>query len=180
MDAYRVNITPILEDLGASIEVCDEVGLDSLVVGDETFTARGPARVDVRLTNTGSGVVGEGSIAWDVTAVCARCLCEFPLTLEGEVDGYYVAPGREEGIPEDQEYEFFDADGLVDIAPALMAALVLDAPFAPVHDETCEGLCAECGADLNEGPCDCEQAGDADNPFAALGSLLEVEHPGDA
>jgi uncharacterized protein len=50
---------------------------------------------------------------------------------------------------------------------------VLEAPFAPLHDEECAGICPECGADLNQGPCGCETAVRGPHPFAALEGLLE-------
>ena len=61
-----------------------------------------------------------------------------------------------------------------------MAALVLEAPFAPVHDDECAGLCYTCGADLNEGGCGCEHGVSDDHPFAALGSLFEDETPAES
>jgi uncharacterized protein len=83
-----------------------------------------------------------------------------------------VEPGKEEGIPEDQDYELVDAAGVVDVLPSLMVALVLEAPFAPVHDEECAGLCSTCGADLNAGRCGCADDTRDDNPFSVLGTLL--------
>ena len=172
MDGYLVNVTSILDDLGATIEVSDEFVLAKLEVGSEIFLPRAPARFDLWLSNTGTSVVSGGSVVAEVLATCSRCLCEFPLSIEGSVDGFYVEHGKEEGIPEDQDYEFIGPDGVVDVLPSVMVALVLEAPFAPVHDEECSGLCASCGADLNAGPCGCAHAPAEDNPFAALGALL--------
>jgi uncharacterized protein len=175
MDTYLVNLTSILDDLGATIEVSDEFPLESLVVGDETFVLQSPATFSIWLTHTGTSVVSGGSVVADVLATCSRCLCEFPLRIEGEVDGFYVEPGKEDGIPEDQDYEMISVEGVVDIMPSLMVALVLEAPFAPIHDEECAGLCATCGADLNSGPCACADGPSEDHPFAALGALLETD-----
>jgi uncharacterized protein len=172
MDHYLVNVSSILDDHGSTISVSDEFSLEKLAVGSEVFVPRSPARFDVWLTNTGTSVVSGGSVVAEVIATCSRCLCEFPLSIEGTVDGFYVEHGREEGIPEDQDYEFISPEGIVDVLPSVMVALVLEAPFAPVHDEDCAGLCASCGADLNAGPCGCGDAVAEDNPFAALGSLL--------
>jgi uncharacterized protein len=172
MDNYLVNLTSILDDLGATIEVSDEFVLDRLKVGDEVFVLTSPARFDIWLTHTGTSVVSGGRVSAEVVGICSRCLCDFPFRIEGEVDGFYVEPGKEEGIPEDQDYELVDAAGVVDVLPSLMVALVLEAPFAPVHDEECAGLCSTCGADLNAGPCGCADATGDDNPFSVLGTLL--------
>jgi uncharacterized protein len=172
MDGYLVNLTSILSDLGATIEVSDTFALERLEVGNEVFVACAPARFFLWLTNTGTGVASGGRAVVEVLATCSRCLCEFPLVIDGEIDGYYVEHGREEGIPEDQEYEFIDAEGVVNVLPSVMTALVLETPFAPIHDEECAGLCSTCGADLNEGPCECPGADLDENPFSALGALL--------
>ena len=175
MDTYRVDVKSILDNLGGTIEVSDALPLTELDVGDEHFAMREPVRFDVALTNGGTGIVAMGTVIAEVTATCARCLVEFPLTIEGVVDGYYVEHGLTENIPEEQEVDELDAEGYVDLLPEIMEALVLEAPFAPLHDEECAGICPECGADLNTEPCGCASAPDSTNPFASLGTLLETE-----
>ena len=175
MDSYTVNIKSILDDLGATTEVSGTFDLTRLLVGTEVFVFKSPVRFEVWITNTGTSVVSGGTVVGDAVATCSRCLCDFPLEIVGEVDGFYVFHGKEQGIPEDQEFEFIDDDGVIDVLPSLMAALVLEAPYAPVHDEECAGLCSMCGADLNEGQCGCSDSTPADHPFAALGALLEQD-----
>ncbi len=172
MDSYRVAIAPILDDLGASIGVHDALELDSLEVGTERFDALGPASFDVTITNSGTAVVALGTITFPVKATCARCLCDFDTVITGEVDGFYVRPGADEDVPEEQEVEYIDGEDAIDLLPALLSALVLEAPFAPLHDEECAGICPDCGADLNEGPCGCEADTQTEHPFAALKSLV--------
>ena len=175
MDTYRVDVKSILDDLGGTIEVSDTLAMSDLDVGDEHFAMREPVRFDITVTNAGTGIVAMGTVTAEVTATCARCLIEFPLAIEGTVDGYYVEPGNTENIPEEQEVDKIDSEGYVDLLPEIMEALVLEAPFAPLHDEECAGICPECGADLNTDPCDCDSAIDPANPFASLGTLLESD-----
>lgn len=172
MDSYRVDIQSILEVLAETIEVSDDLRLDSFEVGTEVFKPQGPAHFDVTLTNTGPAIIGMGKVRLPVHATCARCLAEFPTEIDAEVDGFYVMPGRDKDLPEEQEIEYIDGEFRVDILPAIMAALVLEAPFAPLHDESCAGICADCGADLNEGPCECAEKTDDTHPFAGLKNLL--------
>jgi uncharacterized protein len=179
MDSYLVKVTSILDDLGATIEVNDEFLMEKLEVGSEEFVLLAPVRFDLWLTNTGTSVVSGGRVVAEVSGTCSRCLCDFPFRIEGEVDGFYVEHGEEKGIPTDQEYEWIDHEGTLDVLPSVMVALVLEAPFAPLHDEDCAGLCASCGADLNAGPCACSNASGEDNPFAALGALLTDRPTGD-
>lgn len=172
MDTYPVNVASILDVLGATLQVSDVLEIDRLEVGTETYLFTSPARFDISLTNTGTSVIGMGSVIAPITATCSRCLCEFPSQIVGEIDGFYVHPGMDEGLPDEQEIEYIDQEGIVDVLPSVMAALVLDAPFAPLHDEACAGICVTCGADLNEGECGCVDGSHDDHPFAALSELL--------
>lgn len=175
MRPYRVDVSSILEDLGASEEVDTDFSLDDFAVGDERFTLLRPAAVGVTLTNTGSGVVAIGTVTAQTEAECSRCLEPFELTVQGSVEGFYVQPGHEADIPEDQEVEPILPDGSVDLAPALLAALTVEAPFAPVHDASCAGLCPTCGRNLNVESCECHATLPESHPFADLKQLLGDE-----
>jgi len=59
-----------------------------------------------------------------------------------------------------------------------MAALVIEAPFAPLHDPGCAGLCATCGTDLNVETCTCGEAAAEGHPFSALKDLLGDDESG--
>ena len=54
--------------------------------------------------------------------------------------------------------------------PLIVAALLLEVPLVPLCDDDCKGLCPQCGANLNEGPCGCsrDEADVEASPFAAL------------
>lgn len=172
-DTYRIDVAPILENLSDTISISDDLALTSFRVGEEVFEPTAPIHFDLTLTNVGTALVAMGTASLPVTATCSRCLTPFATEIAAEVDGFYVRPGNEEGIPEEQEIEYIDAENTVDILPAIMAALVLEAPFAPLHDEECAGICPTCGADLNEGPCGCASSAEGPHPFAALQGLLE-------
>ena len=172
MDSYRVDIQSILEVLAETIAISDDLVLDTFEVGTEVFKPTGPAHFDITLTNTGAAIIGMGKVRLPVLATCARCLAEFPTEIDAEVDGFYVMRGRDEDLPQEQQIEYIDAEYRVDVLPSIMAALVVEAPFAPLHDENCAGICVECGADLNEGPCGCDTSIDDLHPFAGLKDLL--------
>ncbi|MDO9557015.1 MAG: YceD family protein [Coriobacteriia bacterium] len=173
--AYRVELGAILDDLGGQISLTEEVSLEPMIIGSETFTPVAPAQLSVSLTNTGAGVVVQGTVAVDLKATCVRCLCEFTLHSLGEVEGFYISPSHAKQLPEEQEYELIH-DRSIDLMPALLAALTIDLPFAPVHDEGCAGICPKCGADRNVVSCHCADEV-ADTPFGALRDLLSAQDP---
>ncbi len=175
---YLVDVGGVLDALGSEIDVSDSLGIAPVDLGDVHFEPIGPAAMDVRLGNTGAGIVASGSVTACMRTICVRCLREFDTTLRAGIDGFYVRPGDEEGVPEEQE-TLPIADGRIDLEPAALQALLVDLPFAPVCGEGCKGLCASCGADLNEGTCDCAPI-DTKHPFAQLGRLLVTGGEDDA
>ena len=151
--------------------------LAELKAGPDTLHFTDPIPWNVFIANTGEGsLLVTGSINAVATTDCARCLEPFELDLEGEVEGFIFLTDPGDDLPEDMdedEFEVVDEHKGVDIRTFLEAALLLDAPLVPLHDEDCLGLCPECGKNLNEGPCGCEKEDDSDfenakNPFAAL------------
>ncbi len=179
MAEYLLDVRSILDEVGASISVSDHLQLEELVVGDERFVMREAPSFDVVISNTGDELVVVGNITARATASCVRCLCEFETEITGEVEGMWPRPGAE--LVEGEEYTGeVDSNGSIDMEPALAAALVVEAPFAPVHDQECKGLCSECGADLNTGQCQCHDEVDEEHPFAALKDLLGEEESSEA
>ena len=170
---YLVDVRSILEDLGAVVSLDGTVDPPALEIGTERYAPLEPAALDVTITNTGGGIVAGGTVTVTVQATCSRCLKEFPLTLRADVEGFFIPHGSEREMPEEQEFGFVE-DGSVDLMDALLSALALEVPLAPVHAEDCAGICPTCGADLSEGPCECAPT-DSESPFAVLKDLL----PGD-
>jgi uncharacterized protein len=168
MESYPVSVDSILEELGASVSADGEWALDQFNVGDEVYRLSSPAEVRAQIINGGSGLVASGTVTANVNATCARCLCEFTLTIAADIEGFYVQPGHDADLPEEQEVEFISAEKAIDLAPAMHAALVLEAPFAPLHDPDCAGICVKCGTDLNTGICGCSDEAPDTHPFSAL------------
>lgn len=166
MASYRVKVARILAETGADMTVEGELPLDELVIGEESFRHVRPPRIHLTLINTGTGIVAQGTVDALLAARCSRCLCDFELPLTAEVEAFYIRSERAEEIPDDQEWEPIGDDS-VDVAPAVEATLALEAPYAPLHDEACAGICARCGTDLNTGECSCPGE-EATSPFAVL------------
>ena len=64
------------------------------------------------------------------------------------------------------EVEYFDRT--LDIAPQVLESILLLLPSKVLCRDDCAGLCPECGADLNEGPCACNLSGNIDPRLSVL------------
>jgi uncharacterized protein len=92
--------------------------------------------------------------------------------LAGDEEGYIVFDAAPEELEEDEYILAKGAEGEVDIAPLLYSAMVVAVPPIILCKEDCKGLCPHCGANLNLGPCGCDDDVSDDSPFAVLKDLL--------
>ncbi len=182
MDAIRFEVPPELFVTTESSSFAGDLDLPELCAGPDTYRFSDPVSWNVTVTNTGDALLVMGSAHGVARTDCARCLDEFELELDGEVEGYFLlsdGDARPEDMDED-EFEVLGADKVMDLEPLVAAALLVELPLVPLCDEDCAGLCATCGANLNDGPCACQAAPDDDlprmsdgrvSPFAALKDL---------
>ena len=165
MKPFVVNIADLVNRPGARRRERVEGRLGSAIkVVDTQSRPETPVVVDALLEWVSDGLLATGTVrgAWE--APCRRCLR--PVTGEAVVEFQELfAPNPRDG----DSYPL--GHDRVDLEPLAREALTLDLPLAPLHAEDCRGLCPTCGADLNEGDCDCPPA-EVDPRWAALDVLL--------
>lgn len=169
-----IQIPEALLETAATRHFEGALDLAELAAGPDTYTFAEPVAWSVDATNTGDAILIQGTAKGEATTQCARCLEDVAYDLEGDIEGYYLIAGEEEPeAPEDMEGDEFDIlpeNRKIDLAPLIVAALLLEVPLVPLCGDDCKGLCPRCGANLNEGDCGCSASEvDVDaSPFAAL------------
>lgn len=172
LPSLQQRLLPQLAELGSSAHVSGIWPLETYYLGAIRFTIQDAVAYDLHLSNTGGGILLSGTVSADVQTECARCLEPAQLTIEAEVEGYYlINPSNEELDLADDEFVLVDDSGKVDLAPALLAAIIFETPQVVLCDQECRGLCPSCGANLNEQQCDCRQEASPGNPFSVLKDL---------
>lgn len=150
-----------------------QITLPKLETGPDCYEFSEPLSWQATISNTGDALLVTGSVQGVASTACARCLDEFTIPLDGEIEGYFLL-SHEQDAPEDMDDDEFDVlpeNHIIDFEPLIIAALLLEFPLVPLCDEDCKGLCPTCGANLNEGACECTHTSDDDtppNPFAVL------------
>ena len=125
-----------------------------------------PVELDLRLESVIEGVLVTGVATVELRGECVRCLGEISEELEVDVQELFVYPESE---ATDEEASRLEGD-LIDLEPLLRDGVVLDLPFQPLCREDCQGLCVECGANLNDDPQHTHEA-PVDPRWAKLQSL---------
>jgi len=120
----------------------------------------------------------QGEVEGQVTVECSRCLTPVNVPVSGHLEEEYqptidVETGRPmQRDAEEQDDSFFSisANHEMDLTEPVRQALLVEMPLKPLCREDCKGLCPQCGANLNEGPCDCVTE-TVDNRWLALREL---------
>lgn len=132
------------------------------------------------------GVLVRGSLSGSVVLQCSRCAgeVEYPVDVDFEIFEDLPAgeakPGtKPTGAAETEAGEVDEQCGFLrvergepELSPAemLWEEFSLHLPAKLVCAEACRGLCPDCGANLNDGPCGCGEQG-GDPRMAALRGL---------
>jgi uncharacterized protein len=113
--------------------------------------------IDVRLEAVMEGVLVTGTATVELGGECARCLEPIEDSLTVDLQELYVydddqhSSGSPRGGDEDDDVSRLE-DDLLDLEPLLRDAVVLALPYQPLCRDDCPGLCAECGARLEDDP----------------------------
>lgn len=120
---------------------------------------------DFTCTNGGDLYILTGALASQIRQQCCRCLAPIMAPLAVTVEEQYCR-----NCPPAEDCRVFSGDE-IPISEALRENVLLNLPTKPLCSPECKGLCPQCGANLNSGPCDCP-TDDVDPRFAALKKLI--------
>lgn len=120
------------------------------------FRAAGPIHCDLYVQVVDQMLIVRGTLSVKLEAYCARCSQIFS-TLVSDSGFLRDFPGIQ-GTEE------------VDVTEDIREAILLSLPNFPLCSESCKGLCAQCGKNLNSGPCGCLKK-EKGGSWAALDSL---------
>lgn len=123
------------------------------------FGPEGPDKVqlsgELLVDNLESRCVLRGNLEATGEATCGRCLERFELKFAVSVKLVVLRDADQES-EDTVTLVLHQRDGLVDLTEAVREATVLAVPHSRICREDCRGLCVQCGANLNEGACECE------------------------
>ncbi len=163
----RLNLREIINVPGTSVPFDFEPDLSDAVSG----CVRGikKAKAAGRIQNRAGVLELNADIDTELECTCARCLSDFERPVHMHVTN--TLSDREED-EENPEIYIFEGDH-VDVGDVIASDFILGLEERLLCSEDCKGLCENCGANLNEGPCNCKKA--TDPRLAVLGQLLEDE-----
>jgi uncharacterized protein len=147
-----------------------EVGAAMDLAVDEAHQVLGDLQVDfirgtLRLTRTNRRILVKGVLQAAVDTECVRCLTPFQLALKFQLEELFALSAAADPV------YYVDDGGWLNLKQPLREQILLAMPIQVLCRPDCKGLCSQCGANLNEGPCGCDTE-DIDPRLAALKALL--------
>jgi uncharacterized protein len=135
------------------------VALD-LAHGEYTFPA--PVQVELSIRRSVETFLVAGTARTSAAGECCRCLAPTSVPLEAQLSVLFqrkeATADELEAVAEEDEVEIISPGTReLDLHELVREALVLELPVRVYCRPDCRGLCSQCGKDLNQGPCACQQ-----------------------
>ncbi|HEX9822840.1 MAG TPA: YceD family protein [Actinomycetota bacterium] len=144
----EIDVSALLDKPGASRRVRLEEPVAGLATELAAVPEEPPVGLEVLLESVVEGIYVTGSVWGPMRLSCARCLTDFEREFRLEVAELYAR--------EPEEADAYPlGDGVLDLAPMIRDAVLLEMPFAPLCREDCRGLCERCGGNRNRDECSC-------------------------
>lgn len=122
-----------------------------------------------------------GTIQGRLSGQCGRCLEPYAFSLDREFSlvlspqpalGQEIELGQE--LREDElSTSFYHGDN-IDVSSLVQEQILLTLPSVPLCKEECRGLCAQCGADLNQETCECQRTQQAQRKWKEQDPRLAI------
>jgi uncharacterized protein len=125
----------------------------------------------VTLTRTPQGLYAQGHLRATLDYECSRCLTRFEQPVSVRLAELFHYPP--ESAPPDSLT--ISDDVHLDLTPVVREDFLLSIPMHALCRPDCKGLCPQCGANWNEGPCDCRDE-QIDPRMQVLAQLLQTRH----
>lgn len=166
---HVLNVSDLIDRPGRSRQV------DLSVRPPENFelplvAIREPLRLEGVVESVVDGLLVRGAVLAVLALECARCLEPVEDRVRTDVAELFVDPLRLTGEAEAPDAGYEIVDGQIDLDALLRDALAPATPVRPLCRVGCAGLCASCGANLNEVSCACRDV-DVDSRWDVLAAL---------
>ena len=152
----QINVAHLLKQ---PIGACHSYEIDATIRLNAEKEAT-PIQGGVELIHTDRGILARGTLEGKVNLLCSRCLALFDYPLKFEIaeeflpriemtSGVFLPPSEDStAFPIDERHT-------IDLTEAIRQRALLALPMKPLCHPECAGLCPQCGANLNEGTCQC-------------------------
>jgi uncharacterized protein len=152
---------------------------DEVAQAGDAYRIVAPVVVDVDIHKDKERFRLIGTVRSELELSCSRCLEPFRLPVDASFDLRFLPAAdmatQEEREVQEEDFEIsYYRDDHIDLNELLREQFYLALPMKPLCSEGCQGLCPQCGTNLNTATCSCDTAWQ-DPRLAALKGLVKGE-----
>lgn len=123
------------------------IGLDMIAIQQGA-----PLDMDLRVESVSEGVLVTGTVSGPTVGECSRCLTAVNGRVEIGLTELFAYPNSTTEATTEEDEVGRVVDDRIDLEQAIVDAVGLELPFAPVCQPDCPGLCPQCGVQLANDP----------------------------
>ena len=167
---FRVSLSELRRKGPLRIE--RSIPADDPLWNDSGLVLAGPVEVSAEVSRTASGqVLVQGRLGYRVRHECRRCLEQVEREYDQRLELVWSPADPLSDAEDDGDIRILEAavDDL-ELGEAIREEMMLSVPIYVLCDESCRGLCPQCGTNLNEDGCGCV-TNEQDPRWAALRAL---------
>ncbi|MGC9395099.1 MAG: YceD family protein [Anaerolineae bacterium] len=124
----------------------------------------------LHFTRVDYGILITGTLDAKLKVECIRCLKPFYESVVIELEDTINLPGAD--LTPERPVRVAE-DGWVDLSPLVRESAWIAVPVKPICSPDCQGICPDCGGNINLGECTCEKTAPVDPRWGVLQTLLE-------
>ncbi len=118
----------------------EEIPASELDIDTAQIRFQSPVRARAEISRITNAVSVSLNLRAQALAECSRCLEEFPLEINKDLELNYCVD---------------DDSAVIDLDPELREEIITGYPIKLLCQAACRGLCPVCGKNLNQGGCSC-------------------------
>lgn len=150
----QIDVVALFNNEGAKKDILGELDFNTSSMNASGFSFEKPVFLNGSISNMGGSLELEAVIEGTVTTSCARCTKELNSQFRYSFTELIKQADLDSTSAEDVIYI---AEPKLDITDIAVNNFLVNAPMRYLCSEDCKGLCPDCGADLNNGECDCNK-----------------------
>jgi uncharacterized protein len=144
-----------------------EFNLDSIDRSDMKLTE--PVHFKGTMYKSGDDVRLDASLETHLEVNCDRCLEPFIFHLHADFELFYQPLMANQKAEEELTMEELGIlhyqENTIDLSEAIRDTIIIEMPMQRLCKEDCQGLCIQCGQNLNLDQCNCKKRREKPNPF---------------
>jgi uncharacterized protein len=156
MKRGTISLDAVLDE---PLRFAETLSIPAPAIDREPLLAITPLEMSGEVSRIDGGYALSGQLVYGGELECSRCLSPYPFR-EDEAFSLLLYPrrpasGEETELAREELDALFYDEPIVALAPIAEERVQMALPMKPLCRPDCQGLCAECGKDLNLGACGC-------------------------